>query len=143
MKNHMRIVFPSLSENERLARTVCAAFVLQIDPTVEEISELKTAISEAVTNSIIHGYRNGTGDIEIAAQLNDRTVTYRISDNGCGIEDIERAREPLYTGTPGAERSGMGFSIMEAFMDRLTVESEVGKGTTVIMSKRFGDDDGE
>ncbi len=143
MKNKMRIVFPSLSENERLARTVCAAFVLQIDPTVEEISELKTAVSEAVTNSIIHGYRDSMGDIEIAAEIDEGIVTYRIRDYGCGIEDIARAREPLYTGNPDSERSGMGFSIMEAFMDKLAVESEVGKGTTVIMSKRFKEHDGE
>lgn len=137
MNNYMRFEFPAISENERLARTVCAAFVVELDPTVEEIDEIKTAISEAVTNSIIHGYENKTGNIVIKGEIDKRTVKYIIEDCGCGIENIEKAREPLFTGKPETERSGMGFSIMEAFMDDLAVESEYGKGTTIIMSKRL------
>lgn len=141
MSNRMRIVFPSNSENERLARTVCAAFAIELDPTVEEMTEIKTAVSEAVTNSIIHGYRGGVGEIEIEAETNGSTVTYIIRDKGCGIPDIARAKEPLYTGSPDSERSGMGFSIMEAFMDKLDVESVVGSGTTVTMTKRISSDE--
>lgn len=137
MKNSMKFEFPARSENERLARTVCAAFVVPLDPTLEELDEIKTAISEAVTNSIIHGYENENGIIEISGVINDDTVEYIIRDNGCGISNVAKAMEPLYTGKPESERSGMGFSIMEAFMDELVVESAEGKGTTVIMTKRI------
>ena len=116
-ENTMHLKVPSRSMNERFARTVCAAFVLPLDPTVEELSEIKTAISEAVTNAIIHGYNGEDG----------------------GIPDIDMARTPLYTGKPQSERSGMGFSIMEAFTDELTVESKLSEGTTVTMTKRLGD----
>lgn len=136
-KNEMTLTFSSRSENERFARTVCAAFLIESDPTLEEVSEIKTAISEAVTNAVIHGYNGEGGEITIKAQLVGRTVTYIITDTGCGIKDIEKAREPLYTGKPDSERSGMGFSIMEAFMDELMVESEPGKGTRITMSKRL------
>lgn len=139
MKNTMLLKIPSKSENERFARTVCAAFLLEVDPTIEEMSEIKTAVSEAVTNAIIHGYNSGEGEVVITGELSDRTVTYTITDNGCGIPDIEKAREPLYTGKPETERSGMGFSIMEAFMDELVVESEPGKGTTITMIKRLSE----
>ncbi len=141
MKNTMKIIFPAIPENESLARTVCAAFVLELDPTVEEMSEIRTAVSEAVTNSVIHGYGGKGGDIEIAAELEDRTVTYTIKDKGCGIENIEKAKEPLYSGSGDSERSGMGFSIMEAFMDELEVESEPGRGTVVKLVKRIEADD--
>ncbi len=141
MNNKMKIVFPSQSENERLARTVCAAFIIELDPTVEEMSEIKTAVSEAVTNAIIHGYDGREGNIEIEAEIKDDVVTYEIKDNGCGIDDIEKAREPLYTGKPENERSGMGFAIMEAFTDKLEVESKVGVGTTVRLQKRIVRDD--
>lgn len=137
MKNTMKIIFPAIPENEGLARTVCAAFVLELDPTVEEISEIRTAISEAVTNSVIHGYGGKGGDIEIIAELEDRTITYTIKDEGCGIENIEKAKEPLYSGSGDSERSGMGFSIMEAFMDSLEVESAPGKGTVVKLVKKI------
>lgn len=139
MKNSMKVEIPAHSENERLARTICAAFVLTLDPTVEEMSEIKTAISEAVTNSIIHAYQSADGIIEIYAEIDGNTVTYRIKDFGCGIENIKKAREPLFTGKPETERSGMGFSIMEAFMDELEVESIMGEGTTITMKKRFSD----
>lgn len=133
----MKLEIPAISENERLARTVCAAFVVGLDPTLEELDEIKTAVSEAVTNSIIHGYEKSRGIIEIRAETNGNTVTYIISDKGCGIKNVEKAMEPLYTGKPESERSGMGFSIMKAFMDELMVESTEGKGTTVIMRKRI------
>ncbi len=140
MNNTMRMEIPSRSENERFARTVCAAFLLGLDPTLEEITEVKTAISEAVTNAIIHGYKNKEGIIEIYGEIKDKNVTYIVKDRGCGIADIEKAREPLYTGMPEDERSGMGFSIMEAFMDELNVESVEGQGTTVTMTKRLKND---
>lgn len=138
-ENTMYLKIPSKSMNERFARTVCAAFVLSLDPTVEELSEIKTAVSEAVTNAVIHGYSGQDGEIEIYASVSERTVTYKITDHGLGIADIEMARKPLYTGKPECERSGMGFSIMEAFTDELTVESKIGEGTTVVMTKRLGD----
>lgn len=140
MTNTMKIEIPSRSENERFARTVCAAFLLELDPTVEEITEIKTAISEAVTNAIIHGYKCGDGVIEILGNINGKEVTYTVKDKGCGIPDIKKALEPLYTGMPDGERSGMGFSIMEAFMDEIKVESVEGQGTTVTMTKRLGND---
>ena len=137
--NKMVLKFLSKPENERFARTECAAFLLELDPTLEEMSEIKTAISEAVTNSVIHGYDGKDGEIVITGEVAERTVTYTIIDNGCGIADIKKAREPLYTGKPESERSGMGFSIMEAFMDELKVESSPGKGTKITMSKRLCD----
>ena len=137
--NKMRLEIPSKSENERFARTVCAAFILELDPTLEEMSEIKTAISEAVTHAIIHGYDGDDGTVLINGEIEDRTVTYIIEDSGCGIRDISKARQPLYTEKPDSERSGMGFSIMEAFMDTLTVESEENKGTKIIMTKRLSD----
>ena len=137
--NTMILKIPSRSENERFARTVCAAFLLELDPTLEEIAEIKTAISEAVTNAIIHGYDCKDGEVTITGEIVDRAVTYTITDNGCGISDISKAREPLYTGKPESERSGMGFSIMEAFMDELFVESSPGVGTKIKMTKRLCD----
>ena len=121
---------------------MCAAFILELDPTIDEVDEIKTAISEAVTNSIIHGYENDTGTVCIEGDITGREVTYIVRDAGCGIDDIQKAMEPLYTGKPGAERSGMGFSIMEAFMDELRVESCPGNATTIIMKKRIREDAG-
>lgn len=141
MNNRMKLEIEAKSENERFARTVCAAFVLELDPTIDEIDEIKTAISEAVTNSIIHGYNGQPGKIIIEGEIEDDLITYIIRDFGCGIDDIEKAREPLYTGKPESERSGMGFSIMEAFMDELYVESECNKGTAVRMLKRISKDE--
>lgn len=141
MRNKIKVEIPAKSENERLARTICAAFVVELDPTLEELDEIKTAVSEAVTNSIIHAYDDDTGIIEIIGEIDGDEVTYIIKDTGCGIEDIEMARQPLYTGKKGTERSGMGFSIMEAFMDRLEVESSVCKGTTIKMTKRIKTDE--
>ena len=141
MNNKMKLEIEAKSENERFARTVCAAFVLELDPTIDEFDEIKTAISEAVTNSIIHGYSGRPGKIIIEGEIENDVITYTIRDFGCGIDDIEKAREPLYTGKPESERSGMGFSIMEAFMDELYVESECNKGTAVRMLKRISKDE--
>lgn len=142
MNNKMNLKFDSKSENERFARSVCAAFLLELDPTLDELAEIKTAVSEAVTNAIIHGYGENSGEVEISGHIDGRRVTYTITDFGCGIKDIEKARKPLYTGKPESERSGMGFSIMEAFMDELLVESEPGKGTKVTMTKRISENEG-
>lgn len=136
-RNSMRLEFPNNSDNERFARTVAAAFVLELDPTIEEISEIKTAISEAVTNAIIHGYDGCDGMVVMEGNIFDDTVEFIITDNGVGIPDISRAREPLFTGKPEMERSGMGFTIMETFMDSIEVTSEVGKGTKITMTKRI------
>lgn len=140
--NKMKLRFDSKSQNERFARSVCAAFVLELDPTLDELDEIKTAVSEAVTNAVIHGYGEDSGEVEIEGIIDGRSVTYTITDFGCGIKDIETARKPLYTGKPESERSGMGFSIMEAFMDELEVESEQGRGTKIIMTKRISENDG-
>lgn len=137
MQNSMKIEFPSKSDNERFARSVAAAFIIELNPTIDQLSEVKTAISEAVTNAIIHGYEGGEGRITIEGELYDRDIEISVSDNGVGIPDIRRAREPLFTGKPEMERSGMGFTIMETFMDSIDVESEVGKGTRIIMRKHL------
>lgn len=133
--NEMFLVFDSDSKNESFARTVIAAFVSQLDPTMEEIADIKTAVSEAVTNCIIHGYDNQEGKIEMGCKIHDDIIEIVITDKGVGIGDIEQAMEPLYTSRPELERSGMGFAFMEAFMDKLEVVSEVGEGTTVKMEK--------
>lgn len=140
MDNRIRLSFPASSEYERFARTVAAAFAIPLDPTVEEMDEIKTAVSEAVTNSIIHGYNGRDGMIELEAELSGCELTYIIRDCGSGIADVDKAREPLYSGSGDPERSGMGFSIMEAFTDELTVQSSVGEGTAVIMKKRVSQD---
>ena len=137
MNNRMKTVFSALAENEAFARSAAAAFVMPLDPTVEELTEIKTAVSEAVTNSIIHGYGQEEGTIEIWAYIEERKLYIEITDYGCGIEDVEKAMEPMFT-TGKDGRSGIGFSFMEAFMDELTVESEPGKGTTVKMAKKIG-----
>lgn len=136
-RNSMRIEFPNNSDNERFARNIAAAFVLELDPTLDQLSEIKTAISEAVTNAIIHGYDNTEGIVTMEGNIIDDTVEFIISDNGVGIPDIHKAREPLFTGKPEMERSGMGFTIMETFMDKMDVESEVGKGTRITMCKKL------
>ena len=134
--NMMKLEFLSNSENERFARSVIAAFVLELDPTVQEMSEIKTAVSEAVTNAIIHGYGEDVGKIVMEAMIREDMVEIKISDRGKGIEDIELAMEPMYTEAPEAERSGLGFTIMQSFMDEIEVESVSGRGTRVIMRKR-------
>lgn len=133
--NEMKLEFTASSENESFARTVVSAFVTRLDPTLEELSDVKTAVSEAVTNAIIHGYEKETGMVKIYGRIEENTVYLEISDNGQGISDIPRAMEPLYTSKPELDRSGMGFAFMEAFMDELHVESEPGRGTKVRMKK--------
>lgn len=135
--NMMKVEFLSKSQNESFARVAVAAFASQLDPTIEEITDIKTAVSEAVTNAIIHGYKdNKDGIVEITAELNKNEITIIIIDHGCGIDNIEQAREPLYTSRPDLERSGMGFTVMETFMDTLEVESNK-DGTKVRMKKKF------
>lgn len=137
-KNEMKVIFGSCSENESFARMVIAAFAARLDPTLEELADIKTAVSEAVTNSIIHGYGGKDGSIEMKGWLDGREVSVEIVDFGMGIEDIPKAMEPMFTTRPDIDRSGMGFAFMEAFMDELEVESEPGKGTKVRMKKRLG-----
>lgn len=135
IKDQMVVEFDSASKNESFARIVVAAFVTRLDPTLEEIADIKTAVSEAVTNSIIHGYETGDGKIRIETVIVEDTVTIVVQDFGVGIENVEKAMEPLYTTKPDLERSGMGFAFMEAFMDELFVESEIGMGTKITMRK--------
>ncbi len=137
MRNSMRVEFPNISDNERFARSVAGAFVLCLDPTMDELAEIKTAVSEAVTNAVIHGYGDRQGIITLEGTIYDNTVEFSVSDFGKGIGNIRQAMEPLYTAMPDSERSGMGFTIMEAFMDSVNVESEAGKGTKVTMTKSF------
>lgn len=136
--NEMVLEFESKSQNESFARTVVAAFAAQLDPTIEELSDIKTAVSEAVTNSIIHGYVDCVGIIKMCCKVCNDELTVEIRDTGVGIENIQKAMEPLYTTRPELERSGMGFSFMEAFMDKLEVESTPSLGTLIRMKKRVG-----
>lgn len=155
VKNEMALEFDAVSSNESLARVAVAAFVSPLNPTLEEINDIKTAVSEAVTNSIIHGYENlygygkygekvpayiviHPGKVRLRCALTEDVLEIEIADDGCGIEDIDKAMEPLYTTKPQMERSGMGFAFMEAFMDDLEVESEPGCGTVVRMKKKLG-----
>ena len=135
IKNEMKLEFISKSSNEAFARVTIAAFASQLDPTIEELADIKTAVSEAVTNSIIHGYDKKQGIVKIMAKLTENEIIIEISDKGKGIENIDIAKEPLYTTKPNLERSGMGFTIMESFMDKMEVESILGLGTKVTMSK--------
>lgn len=137
--NQTDFYFPAKSVNESFARYAVSAFCSQLDPTIEEITDIRTAVSEAVTNAIIHGYNdNENGIVYINVKIyDDRTLVIRVRDKGCGIEDIRLAMTPLYTGDPSGERGGMGFSIMESFTDDLKVQSSVGKGTIITMTKRL------
>lgn len=133
--NEMRLVFSSRSANEGFARTAVSAFVAQLDPAVDELADLRTAVSEAVTNSIVHAYGDTIGDIFVNVELYENgRVVIKVRDRGCGIPDVKKAMEPLFT-TGGDDRSGLGFSVMESFMDTMRVRSSVGKGTTVTMEK--------
>jgi len=135
--NSFKMEFQSRSANESFARTVVACFAAQLDPTLDEINDIKTAVSEAVTNCIVHAYPDSIGKISLRVRiLEGDTIEITVKDFGCGIEDVEKARQPLFT-TGGEERSGMGFTIMESFMDKLTVRSKPGKGTTVIMRRKI------
>ena len=133
--NEMTLIFDSRPVNEGLARVAAASFLTQLNPTLEEVADVKTAVSEAVTNCIIHGDEGEVHKIQMDLRLRDNDLFVDISDHGIGIEDVEKAMEPLFTSKPDKERSGMGFTFMEAFMDEITVESVMGKGTTVRMRK--------
>ena len=155
MRNEMMLEFDAVSSNESLARVSVAACVAALDPTLEEMNDIKTAVSEAVTNSIIHGYENwfgygihnemqagyikkNPGKVKIRCSLSENQLEIEVEDSGKGIDDVEKAMEPLYTSKPQLERSGMGFAFMEAFMDELEVESKPGQGTLVRMKKKMG-----
>ncbi len=137
--NELKIVLLSKSSNESFSRVAVASFLSQLDPTIEEINDIKTAVSEAVTNCIVHAYKETIGKIYITVAIYEgRNVTIRIRDNGCGIEDVEKAREPMFT-TGGDERAGLGFAVMESFMDKVRVSSKKDKYTSVIMKKKLGE----
>ena len=136
--NNMKVEFEALPENEGFARVTVAAFLTPLNPTLEEIEDVKTAVSEAVTNAVIHGYKEQGGTIEISCVLEKDLLKMEITDQGCGIENVEQAMEPMFTTRPDLERSGMGFAFMEAFMDEVHVESTPGHGTTVSMRKEIG-----
>lgn len=136
--NELRCTFPSLSANEALARSVAASFCAQMNPTCDELSDIKCAVSEAVTNAIVHGYRDVLGEVTMLLKILDgRVLSVEIRDKGCGIPNVEEAMRPLYTTDPENERSGMGFTIIENFMDTMRVVSAPGKGTRVIMTKKL------
>lgn len=138
MKNEMRVEFDAKSVNEGFARVAAAAFLTQLDPTLDEIADVKTAVSEAVTNAIIHGYESSEGKVTLSCSLQDQTAVLVIEDKGVGMEDVKKAMEPFYTTKPQLERSGMGFAFMEAFMDEIKVESKPGAGTKVTLIKKIG-----
>ncbi len=140
MENYMKLEFPSKSLNEAFARAAVGVFATQLDLTLDELADIKTAVSEAVTNAIIHGYAGTKGTVEVICQLSNNEITIIIKDTGRGIDDIELAMQPLYSGTDDEDRSGMGFTVMESFMDTLQVDSVIGEGTTVTMTKRVGMD---
>ncbi len=138
--NKMKVEFLSKSDNESFARLVVAAFVLECDPTLEELNDIKTAVSEAVTNAIIHGYNSQPQKtVVMEGEIEDRTLTVKITDYGQGIADIKKARTPMFTSKPAEERSGLGFTIMESFMDKVEVKSAVGEGTQVTLIKHIGE----
>ena len=135
MNNKIKLSFKAISENESFARSVIAFFALKLNPSIEEICDIKTAVSEAVTNSIVHGYSNGEGEIVIEADIFENVIHINIFDEGVGIENLEKAMEPFYTTKPDGERSGIGFTVMKSFMDKVNVLSEKGKGTKIYMEK--------
>ena len=136
--NEMKLEFDSRPCNESFARVAVAAFMTQLNPTLEEVADVKTALSEAVTNAIVHGYQNEVKKIYVECEIHEQSLTVKVTDYGIGIENVELAMQPLYTTKPDEDRSGMGFAFMEAFMDELSVDSTPGKGTTVFMQKRIG-----
>ena len=136
-QNFMKLSFPSKSANEGFARAAVAAFCAQLDPTVEQINDVKTSVSEAVTNCIVHGYRDTFGVIYITATIKEDTVTIKIADKGVGIEDVSKAMQPLFTTDLNGERAGIGFAVMQSFMDSVKVKSAPGKGTRVVMTKKI------
>ena len=137
MDNKMTLTFLSLSENESFARNAVASFMLPLNPTLSEINDVKTAVSEAVTNAVVHGYPDVVGEIELKATIDDNFIHIEIIDNGVGIDDLSKALEPFYSTKPENERSGMGFSIMQSFMDEIDVKSAINEGTIIKMSKKI------
>ena len=136
--NEIKCTFLSKSENEELARSIISGFMLPLDPDVEELADIRCAVSEAVTNCIVHAYRGSTGIVTLTAKYyDDRTLKITVSDRGCGIEDVEKARTPLFTTCPDEDRCGMGFSIMESFSDKLSVFSKPGEGTRVTLTRKL------
>ena len=135
--NEMNVEFDSAAKNESFARVIVASFITSTNPTLEEVSDIKTAVSEAVTNAVVHGYDHKGGILEIDARIEDEWLEIEIEDEGIGIDDVKQAMEPLYTSRPDIERSGMGFTVVETFMDDLKVESEKGTGTKVVIKKKF------
>lgn len=135
-QNEFSLAFPSRSSNEGFARGAVACFVAQMDPTINELEDIKTAVSEAVTNAIVHGYPDSLGMVQVKGKLYAQHMEITVKDKGCGIADVEQARQPMFT-TGGAERSGMGLTIMDSFMDGVQIRSIVGKGTTVVMKKKI------
>lgn len=140
MDNYMKLEFPSKSCNEAFARAAVGAFATQLDLTIEDLADIKTAVSEAVTNSIVHGYAKQKGVVEVQCRITGSVFEVEVCDTGCGITDVEEAMQPLYTTMPDDERSGMGFTVMQSFMDKLTVESMPGEGTRIHMTKVIGED---
>ncbi len=138
MKNSANIKFKSLSVNEGFARMCVASFIAPMNPTIEELNDIKTAVSEAVTNGIVHGYSNKMGEIEMRLSYEKELLHIEIMDDGCGIPDIEKARQPFYTTCTDGTRSGMGFTVMESFMDEVTIASAPDEGTRVVMKKKIG-----
>lgn len=138
--NECKVKFPALSKNESLSRSAAAAFAMQCDPTIEEMAAIKTAVSEAVTNAVVHGYRNTIGTVEMHMKLFEGGILHiQIKDKGCGISNVAAAMQPMFTTAPAdEERSGLGFTVMESFSDRLRVRSAVGKGTVVTLEKKIG-----
>ena len=137
--NHIKLEMEAKPENASLSRVVTAAFLTPFDANIGEVTDIKTAVSEAVTNAIIHGYAGGPGIISMALSMNERILTIEVSDSGIGIEDIESAKEPLFTTKPEMERSGLGFTVMESFMDSVEITSNPGTGTTVTMTRKLGE----
>ena len=134
--NEMKVSFPSYSENERFARIAVSGFLTQLDPQIDELADIKTAVSEGVTNAIVHGYRDTVGEIFMQIRIFDgRKVYIKIRDKGCGIKDVEQAMQPLFTTAPEEERAGLGFAVMESFMDKIKVRSRVGEGTTLVLER--------
>ena len=138
MKNEMTLAFDSISENEAFARVAVSAFITQLNPTLEEVADIRTAVSEAVTNAIIHGYEDREGQVYLSCEISGDTATIIVEDKGVGMRDVKQALQPFYTTKPDLERSGMGFAFMEAFMDDMEVESVLGSGTKVTMKKKIG-----
>lgn len=143
MENRMELKFSALSQNESFARATVAGFCLQANPTIDELTDIKTAVSEAVTNCIVHAYPKGKGDVYLTATINNGTLTLTVRDHGIGIDDLNKARQPFYTTKPLEERSGMGFTVMESFMDSLKVSNASGGGLEVVMTKTFKQEDAD